>query len=271
MRVRSRARRPSSGRACRGSSGQACGAASPMHVISTSGSDATAACCGWRSHSSKLRSVATTSPACAAAFSNSSADQPASAADIESLRLRPARQAQKPEDAIAVVLEVGVQANEAAPSARAAGIDAGEPIPDLGSAVADRERAAAFESRFAHVDRDVLGQAVAAPADLGGGERRRAERGRAAVPTANDEGEAGSTPERRRWPRLASGSPASSSDSAGRVGCRNCHVRQYAGVRIACRGETYPCEPPRYAALTAGSFRSLSVGPCTEMRPFSST
>src|SRR5205085_4286159 len=34
---------------------------------------------------------------------------------------------------------------------------------------------------------------------------------------------------------------------------------------------TRQCEPPRYAALTAGSSRNLAAGPCTEMRPFSST
>ncbi len=77
-RVRSATRMPDSGRSPAGGSGRA--GASPILLISSSGSCATALPCGCAAHSARERIMVATSPATAAAVSNFSPSHLASAA-----------------------------------------------------------------------------------------------------------------------------------------------------------------------------------------------
>ena len=73
MRVRSSMRRPASGAASGASGGNERGGASPIFSHVSNACPASARACGWASHSSRLRTAATTRLAAAAAASNSSA------------------------------------------------------------------------------------------------------------------------------------------------------------------------------------------------------
>ena len=141
-------------------------------------------------------------------------------------------QAQQAQRAVAVVREVGVDAHPAGRAVVvAAGVQPRQLVPQLRRAAVDQEVGAAFQRGVAHVHRHRLRDAVAQPAELGGGQRAAAIDACAAVPTAKDDGSTGSSPLKAARCRLGSGRPAACHS------CRNAVLRRRVVISQArCNG-----------------------------------